>query len=63
MVSSFRTIEGLQTRIDVPKCCFMFYFIRNGKNKSNVLYPYTFQTLIFKALYIFTIKTTTTTKI
>ena len=35
----------------------MFYFICNGKNKSNVLYPYSFQTLIFKALYIFTIKT------
>ena len=35
----------------------IFYFIRNGKNKNNVLYPYTFQTLIFKALYIFTIKT------
>ena len=43
MVSSFRTIEGLQTRIDVPKCYFMFYFICNGKNKSNVLYPYTFR--------------------
>ena len=43
MVSPFRRIEGFLTRIDVPKCCFMFYLICKGKNKSNVLHPYMFK--------------------
>ena len=44
MVSPFRRIEGFLTRINVPKCCcFMFYLICNGKNKSNVLHPYVFR--------------------